>query len=265
MTKIHHATIKRAAQYNISLTATDTGMFSADNGKIAMINEDPKVALNHAILQQRFGAEYPVVEIAFGSTYVTQGDEEVTLFYFDEHDFDVDDVFVGTLEAAQDEGIDLEGESTDDDGEAKSGGNVVSARYQQLYKERGNPAHCGDWLAKQLEQQFDKVVDSKLSFDWEAFEAMMVANECPMVGKWTKLPESGQKGWVGRYRMNGRLVLEKIVAARGTLILKGVTIEVPEEELAVLKAKHPTKEEIKARKQAAKELAKANKEAAKEA
>lgn len=263
MTKIHHATANRAAKYNISLTATDTGEFSADTGEIAMIHADAKVALNHAILKQRFGAEYPVVEIAFGSTYVTQGDEQITLFEFDEADFDVDDVFVGTLEAAQDEGINLEG--TNEPEEESAGGNVVSAHYQQLYKERGNAAHCGDWLAKQLEQQFDKVVDSKLSFDWEAFEAMMVANECPMVGKWTKLPESGQKGWVGRYRMNGRLVLEKVVALRGTLILKGATIEVPEEELAVLKAKHPTKEEIKARKQAAKELAKANKEAAKEA
>lgn len=261
MTKIHHAIIKHAAQYNIALVDNADGTFSATDSKFDFKHEDVKVALNHAILQQRFGAEYPGITVRFGGTEATVEGEPVSLFDFDEADFDADEVFVASLEAARDESIDIEG--TDESEEESAGGNVVSARYQQLYKERGNAAHCGDWLAKQLEQQFDKVIDSKLSFDWEAFGAMMVANECPMAGKWTKLPESGQKGWVGRYRMNGRLVLEKVVATRGTLILRGNTIEVPEEELAILRAKHPTKEEIKARKQAAKELAKANKEEAK--
>ena len=90
-----------------------------------------------------------------------------------------------------------------------------AAKYQSAYRAAGHPTHCGDWLAKELEGTFV----GEAGFDPDHFTLLLEANDVPMVGKWADLPTSGQKGWVGRYRANGRQKLEMRVIETGVLIL----------------------------------------------
>ena len=60
-----------------------------------------------------------------------------------------------------------------------------------------------------------------------------------MTGKWASLPTSGQKGWIGRYRMNGRQVLEKAVLISGVYKDTTGTAHTPSEEwMATMTRKH---------------------------
>ena len=93
---------------------------------------------------------------------------------------------------------------------------VVKEAYRAEYRKRTKKGtHCNDYLAQMLEDVF---VDGK-KFDTDAFTLCLVANAVPLVGKWAKLPSSGQKGWQGRYRMNGRLQLERIVVATARIAM----------------------------------------------
>jgi hypothetical protein len=141
------------------------------------------------------------------------------------------------LQAAEDFGVDPE-EGFEDEEEAPSHV-VVSPYYKQKYAENGHPDHCGDWLAKRLEGEFEVVVDSRIVFDHDEFARMMVENGIDLSGKWANLPASGKRGWQGRYRMNGRQKLEKVLARTGELKLKGTTVKLPRSYLSELRARHP--------------------------
>jgi hypothetical protein len=112
---------------------------------------------------------------------------------------------------------------------------VVPEKYRIAYAERGNAAHCGDWIAATLDGAFD---DEEVGFLAGAFELFLRQNGVPIEGKWADLPNSGQQGWKGRYRMNGRQLLEKYVARAGVMLLNEATLEVPADELAFLRTKH---------------------------
>ena len=92
-------------------------------------------------------------------------------------------------------------------------GDVVQSKYHTLYKERGNSRHCGDWLALSLDGSFD----NGQGFDADAYAEFLTANGVELVGKWAALPTSGQAGWQGRYRMNGRQKLQRRVLETGQL------------------------------------------------
>ena len=140
------------------------------------------------------------------------------------------------LDACEADGIDpTEVEEAEDD-EPKVSGSVVPETYRQTYRENSsNGQTCGDWLAEWLVTQ----THSLTGFMVEDFTAILRKNGVDLNSKWGRLPESGQKGWIGRYRMNGRQVLEKIVAKSGEVIdMTGNTEQVPAEFLATLRAKH---------------------------
>lgn len=118
---------------------------------------------------------------------------------------------------------------------------VVPKAYKKDYAARGNAANCGDWLAKALDGYFD-VLDEKgrtTGFDSDAFTGFLSDNEVQLNGKWATLPTSGQKGWIGRYRMNGRQQLEKVVLAKGSMTIGGAVVEAPEHWLLDMATKHP--------------------------
>ena len=96
------------------------------------------------------------------------------------------------------------------------------SNYRREYKEHGLHDNCGDWLAVTLDDLCTVVsLDSKgrkrKSMDLEKFDALLDVNGVERTGKWAELPTSGQRGWRGRYRMNGRQKLEPIVAGNGYL------------------------------------------------
>ena len=104
---------------------------------------------------------------------------------------------------------------TEDDDE-RGPRTVVKEAYRAEYRKRTKKGtHCNDYLAQMLEDVF---VDGK-KFDTDTFTLCLAANNVPLVGKWAALPSSGQKGWQGRYRMNGRLQLERIVVATARIVM----------------------------------------------
>lgn len=117
------------------------------------------------------------------------------------------------LEAAEDAGIDPEAADGDaEDDEPKESGSIVGEVYRARYREASSTGQsCGDWLAEQLAN--DTLRDGQ--FQVTDFEAVLNNNNVDQTGAWARLPQSGQKGWVGRWRMNGRQILEKIVALNG--------------------------------------------------
>lgn len=154
------------------------------------------------------------------------------------------------LEACDEAGVDPE-----EGYEEPQGGSVVPEAYRAKYREvSSNGQTNGDWLAEFLTAQ----CHTETGFDVDAFQAILDRNSVDQSGRWASLPGSGQKGWVGRWRMNGRQALEKAVAIAGEVIgVDGGTFEVPADFLAELRYKHRAfldkraKAEAKAAKEAA--------------
>jgi hypothetical protein len=88
-----------------------------------------------------------------------------------------------------------------------------------------------DWLAQIMaEQTLNKNKKTDVDALYEFFDINEVDHS-----NWT----SRTPGWEGRLRMTGGLALRRIIAERGTLWLRdGSEVEVPEEELARLRAKY---------------------------
>ena len=160
------------------------------------------------------------------------------------------------LETCADMGIDPEQgpEGEEEDEKPEPSGSVVPENYRATYREvSSNGQTCGDWLAETLVNETHGVQ----GFHVEDFDAILTANAVDFTGAWARLPTSGQKGWVGRYRMNGRQVLEKAVALSGVYrSITGSTVLPPEAFMDTLRAKH-AKWLAKEEKRAAKERAEA--------
>lgn len=115
------------------------------------------------------------------------------------------------LDACAEMGID----PTSEEEEAGPSGSVVGEAYRARYRESSsNGQTCGDWLAERLTADCHGVD----GFMIEDFKAVLANNEIDQSGKWARLPESGQKGWVGRWRMSGRIALEKQIAFTGVYV-----------------------------------------------
>lgn len=239
MTRLHHATISRSAKLGVTLSQdSDTDVVTAitAHGQ-TLTGSDPKHVAAIAMLAGTLAVEYPAlsVNIAVNGEYHTYfRDQQEPFFIGPADETNEDNALADVLEAADDAGLDLD--TDDDDVIARV---VVALRYKLAYAERGDRNHCGDWLATTLKDQFQCVINDELRFDADAFEGCLLANGVELVGKWASLPTSGQKGWEGRYRMNGRQKLEMKIAVSKELVMHGETIPVPEDVLAVLWAKHP--------------------------
>lgn len=233
---IHHATIKKAEKFGVVLAEIETAdallaraLWAERNFRIQ--HTDPKVALAAVRLQQVFAAEWPALTLDHvdGEFIVTttDPDEPVEVFRSDEVP-ELADV----LDACGDFGINPE-EGYDDEVPHV----VVPHKYKEEYAERGNRNHCGDWLAGFLDGRFS---DTEGRFNADEFAQFLQANGVDMGGKWAGLPTSGQKGWVGRYRMNGRQKLEvRVAATGGVTLLDGTFMKAPLEYLEELIARHP--------------------------
>lgn len=118
------------------------------------------------------------------------------------------------LDACEEEGLDPEAgsEKDDEDGE-KASGSVVREVYRQRYKEASSTGQsCGDWLAEWLAGE---TLDADGKADTDALWSLFNHNGLDLTAKWAQTV--GSKGWQGRFRMNGRQVLEKTVALTGQL------------------------------------------------
>ncbi len=196
-------------------------------------------------LMDMLEAEYPGLTLVVTTN---EDDSAVTAFATIAHDEDGEAIEISApartvpdladlLEECEEQGVDPEaGPEAEEDEELKAGGSVVPEGYRAKYRAASsNGQTCGDWLAEALVAD----TNGQAGFQVEDFTQILSLNGVSFKGAWARLPESGQKGWIGRYRMNGRQVLEKVIAERGTYIdLLGHATPVPEGPLADLRTKH---------------------------
>ena len=235
---IHHATAKKAAALKITLAEIEqhgsTHILATDKASdFSFSQQQPaKVVLDNARVWQMLAAEYPYLAIKI------DGDKQFCISRNGEE--------IGrgeTMQEAMDYAFEDYADETEEEAAAtakedRSYSFTALARAKEAYRERGNVNHCGDWIAKELEGQFLVVDDGKEVFDYDKFADTLVANGVEFTGKWALLPESGSRGWQGRYRMNGRQRLEVCIAKSGVLILKGQKIKIPTNVLKELRQKH---------------------------
>lgn len=99
---------------------------------------------------------------------------------------------------------------------------VVKTAYKKKYAERALLAKgtkgvskkararsCGDWLSLTLQKL---TLGEKDAIDLDAFRSILDANGVDHA-RWT----NRSKGWEGRFRMTGRLALQRVVAEGGEL------------------------------------------------
>lgn len=188
-------------------------------------------------LESMLVAEYPALKLLplvneDGSQVtgwrVVQTNEATNVIYEGQKCPDLADL----IDACEDLGIDPT-EGTDED-EPKASGSVVPEEYRTLYKEVSkNGQTCGDWLAEFLTD----ACTTASGFNVEDFTHLLSNNGVDLTAKWANVARN--PGWSGRFRMNGRQVLERIVAQKGFVIgYEGTSYTVPEVDLAILRQKH---------------------------
>lgn len=243
---IHHATLKKAQTVGVIMTEEDTSdgvmvrAFWAERNKTVDGEPGEKAAdvLADMMALRTIVLEWPGFTFDRDDTdwAIQHGDQQLGV------GTRLADALKEALDACEEQGLDPsvapEGEEADED--EPTGRVIVAARYKAEYAARGNPNHCGDWLAGFMDGMFTKgMIDGKPLFDHEGFAAFLVKNGVELTGKWAALPESGQKGWQGRYRMNGRQKLEKVIVERGSVIHPdGTEIKVPADFLGALAKRH---------------------------
>lgn len=115
------------------------------------------------------------------------------------------------LDTCAEEGIDPS--AVEDEDEPKTSGSVVPEVYRAKYRAESTTGRCnGDWLAEQLAMD---TLDHEGKLNIDDFVSVLLNNGVDLTGKWAMLRFSGGRGWQGRFRMNGRQVLEKVVAKSG--------------------------------------------------
>lgn len=238
MARIHHATAAKAEKAGIELeTDHDRNVVVAKWGEYEYPHTDAKIALEAAMLDRTFRLEYPALSLQMpeGDLFLvehTDAEGEKTTLWEDGELPSL--AFI--LELCDSNELDPEVGFAEAEEEEKAAKVVVADHYKKEYAARGNPNNCGDWLAITLEEQ----CKTKEGIDVDRFTDILNLNGVPMTGKWAALPTSGQRGWQGRYRMNGRQKLEVIVATRGSLFLaEGHKIAADRDWLEAMLAKHP--------------------------
>ncbi len=139
------------------------------------------------------------------------------------------------LDTCAEEGIDPT--PAEEEEEPSVSGSVVPEAYRSLYRLASTTGRSnGDWLAEQLAID---TLDANGNLNLDDFVAVLERNAVPLTGKWAALRFGGGRGWQGRFRMNGRQVLEKmVVKTRAYVDSTGSTLRPSDEWLADMTAKH---------------------------
>lgn len=227
--KMHHATRAKAAKLAAALDAEYPAL--------------QLIAISAEI-------EHPEFDTAIESWEVlhTDADGEVTQIYDGEKVPELADL----LDACQEEGLDPEVGA--DDEEPELSGSVVPASYRAKYREvSSNGQTCGDWLAERMVDD-TSFADGKLNV--EALIQLFEQNGLDMNAKWALARHTQSRGWQGRFRMSGRIILEKVIAMSGVYSdPDGVQIAPPADWLEMIRARHAVWLAKEAKRQAAAEAA----------
>lgn len=211
-----------------------------------LIAFEPEVSMHHATrtkaakLATTLIAEYgrlvllPIVEndsaVGFRVVFAQGTDEEQEVYSGDK----VPGLAL-VLDTCAEEGIDPT--PIEEEEEPRVSGSVVPVKYRDEYRLASTTGRSnGDWLAEQLAND---TLDSEGKLNLDDFVAVLERNGVALTGKWAALRFSGGRGWQGRFRMNGRQVLEKQVVKAGVYIdATGGALKPSEEWMADMGAKH---------------------------
>jgi hypothetical protein len=219
---IHHATIKRAAEKGITITAydddADFANAKAEGTTLDLTSDDAKALVDIAIFAKMMLVEYPGLTIEQADpedealTYLFGGEEigEGTLS-------DIEETLQEALSEMTDEQRDAAEQALEDEAEQEDKGTVVPDKYKQRYAEAGHPDNCGDWLAVTLASLCHVTDGKKDRFSVEKMELLNQANGVDSA----KYMVNQTRGWEGRYRMTTRNMLAKKIAGAGVMMVPG--------------------------------------------
>ena len=208
---------------------------------------DPTIRMHHATrakaerLMQMFEAEYPrLTLVAIEGEPVDhpkfRHELEAFLVKLDKTDILMESKQVPELadiiDVCAEQEIDPSGEE-----QPRATGSIVREGYRQNYREASTTGQsCGDWLAERLAAD---TLDGEGKLDLEAFLSVLNNNKVDMTGKWARALETQTAGWRGRFRMSGRIVLEKQIALTGEYRdPRGVKITPHSDWLEGVRSKH---------------------------
>lgn len=139
------------------------------------------------------------------------------------------------LDTCAEEGIDPV--PAEEEEAPRSSGSVVPEAYRARYRLDSSTGRSnGDWLAEQLAND---TLNADGTLHMDDFIAVLERNSVPLTGKWAALRFGGGRGWQGRFRMNGRQVLEKMVTKAETYIdTTGHGVKPSTDWLTDMQAKH---------------------------
>lgn len=228
------------------------------------------IAMHHATrakaekLQAMLAAEYPRLslspvpaeesdrddgkeDLASWDVIVDSDDDNTILATEDKHVPEIADI----LDACAEQEIDPTASDEDDEDQRQSG-SVVAETYRQAYRVQSSTGTtCGDWLAERLTADTTGA-DGKVNI--ADLTHIFETNGLDLRAKWANPAKSN--GWQGRYRMSGRLALEKRIAlARVYRDHQGAVIHPHAEWLDANDKKHAKFLEKEAKRAAAAEAA----------
>lgn len=213
-TKMHHATRAKAERLATMLAAEYPALVLSPHG----------VAIDH----ETYDAELTDWSVIF------YGEDDHSLMVGSSSTHKLPEL-ADILETCESEDCDPTDDG-EDEAPAHSGSIVRDAYRQQYILASSNGQTCGDWLAEQLVADTTGS-DGKLVMD--DLIAVYEANGVDLTAKWAMARFVGSRGWQGRFRMSGRLVLEKIVLLAGEYRdQQGNRHEPSAEFLADMAAKH---------------------------
>lgn len=220
---------------------------TTENNTAAIAEFAPGIAMHHATrakatkLMVLLAAEYPKLQLLCDTEEDDNGKEKAVAF---EVEFDGEDELIYTGEKVPSLADlldtcaerDLDPSADEEEEEPKLSGSVVPEVYRARYKtQSSNGQSNGDWLAEWLVAATNGIN----GFNADDFRAICEANHMDLTRGWALLPTSGQPGWQGRYRMNGRQVMEKIAAKQGFILdAQGNRHDLPAAFWTTLHAKH---------------------------
>jgi hypothetical protein len=226
---IHHATLALAFRNNVELIEnTEERTVAANVGDFVYTgrpDEKAKDVLADAMalrtIRREFGSLKPVraetdwtIEFegqAFGTPRLADTLSAVQE-YAEENGLDIPEEAEEQDDEAADEPVEgVEEAEAEEQEDGAGSGSVVRPKYRRDYKERGDPANCGDWLARVLK---DYTVDKKAGLDLDFYCAILDANDIDHSKYDVKKPSDR-----GRLRMSTGISLRKKVANAGVLII----------------------------------------------
>lgn len=231
MTKLHHATAKRAEDNGVTIKGDDYS-WTATKGNHTIAHEKASTAIDGVLFAASLAASYPALT-------VSHADGEWTISHRDDLDEPLwtsrdmpSNAILEDLQIACDEReLDIEA-GFDEDEEDQNTGSVVDASYKRQYAEDGHPGNNGDWLNQQFALlKLVTIEGKKTRTDVQALNTVFADNgvisEDHAFGRAFHGTSPRTNGWEGRFRMSGGNMLRKRVADAGYLVAFGEKHKAP--------------------------------------